>query len=742
MTTMSERAEQWSAEQLAQDCIMYVGKPMTAHQCAFAEFAATARGLDLSDPAYAQWYLVGVKAAGLWERYRAMRHSNRVAEVLGVLGERHAGRDPFLSLAAASCREAGTLLEEGRSDHTAFAVGVEAQRLYAQFQAAKHHARQSPTTAANTDAARPPGSATPSLANSTRPDAVSAPLDEFDRFSGGEAGAARRLRELGFTVHSTVPGRGTTTEARRQAAVTSVPMMGQSPTAFIAWVHAEADWTQTQREDWAETVAQFAGALTLHGVDTDVDLYHLTEPGTDWTRYGPQAIENADFILVAVSQAWIRRFDGTEDPTVGAGASQEANALQGIFQRDRDEFRRRVILVYLPGADTDDVPLTLHNVLRFTLPALARPHLDDLLRALYRRPKYVRPALGEAPDFDVSSPVPENMEPTVESTRDGLMAFQAGLSNRLDPEAAATVRGIAAALDADPANDAPKRAAALTPALPAGPIRYRSQFLLPPQGHPNTWQTEPLLRLRVATIIGPATVDTVGRLGPRIHRAVINSLDSSQLSKSLRTLTRRHVPVLADGGTVAPIGRQHLGEWQIADDDHLTGDHAAYRLGGDASSGIVGFVSVSLPAFTHAGQVNLVLDVGISVAEPVSILAVGRLLTDELLAVHEAAGALSPALPGDARAWLAGITLTAPRTVGGQHRPNRIDQRIDFSPMGEHTRELNMDIGITFDLWPGFAASDAASVIVGAIEAMMVDAGFLDPTDGIDELATRLGVSH
>ncbi|MDT0263410.1 SEFIR domain-containing protein [Jatrophihabitans lederbergiae] len=181
-------------------------------------------------------------------------------------------------------------------------------------------------------------------------------------------------------------------------------MTPQPPTAFVTWAHSGAGWTQTQREDWAETVAQFAGALTIHGVDTDLDLYHLTEPGTDWTRYGPQAIESANFILFAVSQAWTRRFDGTEDRSVGAGASQEADALQGIYQRDREEFRRRVMLVYLPGADTGEVPATLHNLLRFTLPALTRPHLDDLLRALHGQPRYVRPALGAAPDFETAAP--------------------------------------------------------------------------------------------------------------------------------------------------------------------------------------------------------------------------------------------------------------------------------------------------------------------------------------------------
>jgi hypothetical protein len=514
------------------------------------------------------------------------------------------------------------------------------------------------------------------------------------------------------------------------------------PTAFVAWAHSDTGWTPTQREDWAETVAQFAGALTIHGIDADVDLYHLTEPGTDWTRYGPQAIRHADFVLVAVSAAWIRRFNGGEDSRVGAGASQEADALQGIYQRDRDEFRRRVMLVYLPGADTDEVPDTLRTLLHFRIEAMTRPHLDDLLRALHGQPRYVRPALGAAPDFHGAVGEGE----TTGGTRGELVAFRSRLTSLAAPEAAATARGIDAALDADDSDEGAIPPVPPVPPIGAGtagaaPVRYRPQFFQPPQGHPNTWRTEPLLRLRVALSVGPATVDTVNRLGPRIHRGVIASLDASDLSRSLRTLTRQHVPVLADDETAATPGRQHLGDWQIAEADHLTGDHAAYRLGGDASSGIAGFATVSLPAYSHAGEAHLVLDIGISVADPVSILVIGRLLADALTAAVGASVALASVLPTSARVSLCGITLTAPRMADGQSRPNALDQRIDFSPMGEHTRELSMDIGVMFEPPEGFEAADRArSVVVGAIEAMMLDAGFLDPTDGIDELASRLGV--
>jgi hypothetical protein len=61
-------------------------------------------------------------------------------------------------------------------------------------------------------------------------------------------------------------------------------------------------------------------------------------------------------VLVALSEGWLRRFEGTESPTVGAGAAREADALMDTYDKDRNEFARKVILVVLPNCDTNTVP--------------------------------------------------------------------------------------------------------------------------------------------------------------------------------------------------------------------------------------------------------------------------------------------------------------------------------------------------------------------------------------------------
>ena len=54
-------------------------------------------------------------------------------------------------------------------------------------------------------------------------------------------------------------------------------------------------------------------------------------------------------VIVVLSEAWKQRWQGTNAPTVGAGAVAEADTLQGIFGKNQAEFQRKTLLVLLPG---------------------------------------------------------------------------------------------------------------------------------------------------------------------------------------------------------------------------------------------------------------------------------------------------------------------------------------------------------------------------------------------------------
>lgn len=162
------------------------------------------------------------------------------------------------------------------------------------------------------------------------------------------------------------------------------------PTAVISWAHGD--------HDWQATIAQFAFRLREFGIDVDMDLWHLHDASVNWSIYGPQAIQEREFVLIPVSAAYRARWEGKAEPGTGAGAAREANTLKGLFDHDQQSFQRKVKIILLPGATVDDIPAELQSSgQRFRVTSLDEAGLEDLLRTLTGQPAYVPPPLGTLP---------------------------------------------------------------------------------------------------------------------------------------------------------------------------------------------------------------------------------------------------------------------------------------------------------------------------------------------------------
>jgi hypothetical protein len=162
------------------------------------------------------------------------------------------------------------------------------------------------------------------------------------------------------------------------------------PTAFVIWAHGDRTWEQT--------VYDFTVGLRGCGIDADVDLFHQHDPGVDFTTLGPRAINSSDFVLIAVSAAYRERWEGTNDPTAGAGAVREANVLKSLFNENQDVFRHKVKVVVLPGATDVDIPGEIKaSVVHFAISAFDADGLEPLLRTITRQPAHAKPILGALP---------------------------------------------------------------------------------------------------------------------------------------------------------------------------------------------------------------------------------------------------------------------------------------------------------------------------------------------------------
>ena len=175
------------------------------------------------------------------------------------------------------------------------------------------------------------------------------------------------------------------------------------PTALVSWAHRNTDWDDAQAAAWQQTVHDFARLLVDNGVDVDLDLWHQHFSISDWTRWGQNKARDSEFVIVALSEAWRERWQGTNAANVGAGAVQEADTLKGIFGKNQDDFQRKTLLVLLPGATDDVVPEDLYRLNRFYVKELTAAAIEHLLRTIFGRPKYVKPTLGERPDLPAAS---------------------------------------------------------------------------------------------------------------------------------------------------------------------------------------------------------------------------------------------------------------------------------------------------------------------------------------------------
>jgi hypothetical protein len=213
-----------------------------------------------------------------------------------------------------------------------------------------------------------------------------------------------------------------------------------APTAFVTWAHGDTLWQKT--------IADFTVRLRQLGIPADVDLFELHNPNVNWATYGPGAIQDNEFVILAVSQAYKERWDGTNAPSTGAGAAREANVLKGLFNEDQHAFYRKVKIVILPGATKADIPAELKAAPQhFRIESISDAALEDLLRTLTGQPAFPRPALGELPvlppKFLAAGPeeAGEETTPHPEALPAGLRTRLAELEQRLNELSRSDERG-------------------------------------------------------------------------------------------------------------------------------------------------------------------------------------------------------------------------------------------------------------------------------------------------------------
>jgi hypothetical protein len=153
------------------------------------------------------------------------------------------------------------------------------------------------------------------------------------------------------------------------------------PRVFISYAHQSAQHVRR--------VLELSNRLRADGVDCMIDQYLNGSPPEGWALWMERQIERVDFVLLVASEAYKRRYDGTETPTVGRGVTWEA-VLTRVDLYEAQGVNEKFIPVLFDA----DSPLLLPKPVRAHNQYRLNGDYEKLLRRLTAQPLIAVPPVG------------------------------------------------------------------------------------------------------------------------------------------------------------------------------------------------------------------------------------------------------------------------------------------------------------------------------------------------------------
>jgi nucleoside phosphorylase len=143
------------------------------------------------------------------------------------------------------------------------------------------------------------------------------------------------------------------------------------PKVFISYSH------NVQSPDYKDRMLTLANRLLEDGIDCNIDQYEESPP-EGWQRWMLNQVDRADFVLIACSEEYDRRFRGNETYGKGKGATWEGGVIiQELY--DAQGQNSKFIPITLNPEDADFIPSPLRSATSYRL------QNDDGYESLYRR---------------------------------------------------------------------------------------------------------------------------------------------------------------------------------------------------------------------------------------------------------------------------------------------------------------------------------------------------------------------
>lgn len=154
-------------------------------------------------------------------------------------------------------------------------------------------------------------------------------------------------------------------------------------------------WDTDEHKEWVRSIADF---LISKGIMVYLDQYDI-KPGESFTHFMESSITKSDKVLVVLTPSYK---DKSLERKGGVGYEQQIISGEIMSGMDRKKF----IPLIRKGKyeEGTDCALPPHfkgiSTLDFRTSENEQNSLDELIRAIYEEPKFVKPTLGNKPDFD------------------------------------------------------------------------------------------------------------------------------------------------------------------------------------------------------------------------------------------------------------------------------------------------------------------------------------------------------
>ena len=111
-----------------------------------------------------------------------------------------------------------------------------------------------------------------------------------------------------------------------------------------------------------DRVLALSNRLRSEGIDCRIDQYEQS-PAEGWPLWCDSQVEKSDFVLVACTETYLRRFKGEEAPGIGLGATWEGHIITQELYNAQGKNTKFIPIIF-SAQDTAYIPVILQGATR------------------------------------------------------------------------------------------------------------------------------------------------------------------------------------------------------------------------------------------------------------------------------------------------------------------------------------------------------------------------------------------